>query len=245
MSITLNMVGGGGGKLKDTDAVLAVTVPTGSSVTMTKGAVTLTPTIWTTNADNTLDVAIFPVPASTFDSNAWTVTATLNGDTASDTIVINSAEEYEMALAYNLYLFHNGAYGIPLDYVRSYQSATYSASMTISNNLLDIYLKYLSGSYGAVLQYGAASAVDVTDYSTLVLVIDSDTGWCNSSLGIYTSKSGNYNEGTYVNVGNINISGTHTLDISNISGNMYPALRLWTGTGNEKHIYISDWYLER
>ena len=117
--------------------------------------------------------------------------------------------------------------------------------MTISNNLLDVYLKYLSGQYGSVFQYGAASAVDVTDYSTLVLVIDSDTGWCNSSLGIYTSKSGNYNEGTYVNVGNQNISGTHTLDISNITGNMYPAIRVWCGTGNEKHIYISDWYLAR
>lgn len=97
-----NMVGGGGGSLKNTDAVLIVSVPTGSTVTATKGGVTLTPTIWAQNADNTLDTAIFSVKASTFDSNAWTVTATLNGDTASDTVVIDSAEEYSLELNFRL-----------------------------------------------------------------------------------------------------------------------------------------------
>lgn len=94
-----NMVGGGSGGLKATDAVLIVSVPTGSTVTATKSGVTLTPTMWVQNADNTLDTAIFSVKASTFDSNPWTVTATLNGDTASDTVVINSAKEYSMELS--------------------------------------------------------------------------------------------------------------------------------------------------
>lgn len=97
-----NMVGGGGGGLKNTDAVLIVTVPTGSTVTATKNGVTLTPTIWVQNADNTLDTAIFSIKASTFDSNAWTVTATLNGNTASDTVVVNGAYEYNIALYYRV-----------------------------------------------------------------------------------------------------------------------------------------------
>lgn len=97
-----NMVGGGGGSLKDTDAVLIVSVPTGSTVTATKGGVTLTPTIWVQNADNTTDTAIFSIKASTFDSNPWTVMATLNGDTASDTVVINSAKEYGMELSFRV-----------------------------------------------------------------------------------------------------------------------------------------------
>ena len=103
-----NMVGGGGGSLKNTDAVLIVSVPTGSTVTATKGGVTITPTIWVQNADNTLDSAIFSIPSSTFDANAWTVTATLGADSASDTIVINSNEEFEMELSYGFFLYNKG-----------------------------------------------------------------------------------------------------------------------------------------
>ena len=89
-----------GGGLKDTDAVLIVTVKTGSTVTATKGGVTLTPTIWTQSADNTLDSAIFSIPSSTFDTNAWTVTATLSGEIYSDTIIINAPNEYNMEVFY-------------------------------------------------------------------------------------------------------------------------------------------------
>ena len=88
--------------LTTSDALIIATVPTGSTVTATKGGVTLTPTIWTQSADNTLNSAIFSIPSSTFDANAWTVAATLNGDTASDTVVINSAKEYSMKLAFRV-----------------------------------------------------------------------------------------------------------------------------------------------
>lgn len=91
-----------GGGLKDTDAVLIVTVKTGSTVTATKGGVTLTPTIWTQSADNTLDSAIFSIPSSTFDTNAWTVTATLSGEIYSDTIIINASYEYNMEVFYTV-----------------------------------------------------------------------------------------------------------------------------------------------
>ena len=93
---------GSTGGLKDTDAVLIVTVLTGSTVTATKNGVTLTPTIWTQNADNTLDSAIFSIPSSTFDSNPWTVTATLNGEIYSDTIIINASYEYNMEVYYTV-----------------------------------------------------------------------------------------------------------------------------------------------
>ena len=109
MSLTLNMVGGGGGKLKNTDAVLVVTVPTGSTVTATKGGTTLTPTMWVKAADNTLDCAIFSIPASKFDSTTpWTVTATLENDSASDTVTVNAANEYDIELSFSIYLFKAG-----------------------------------------------------------------------------------------------------------------------------------------
>lgn len=103
------VVGGGGGKLKDTDAVLVVTVPTGSTVTATKGGTTLTPTMWVKATDSTLDCAIFSIPASQFDSTTpWTVTATLGTQTASDTVLITSNKQYEVELSFSIYLFKAG-----------------------------------------------------------------------------------------------------------------------------------------
>ena len=105
MSYVFNMVGGSGGGSgpSASDAILTVTVPTGSTVTATKGGVTLTPTMWVQAADPTLDCALFVIASSLFDSvNAWTVTATLGTDTASDTVTIDSNEQYDMRLSYHV-----------------------------------------------------------------------------------------------------------------------------------------------
>lgn len=97
------------GGLKNTDAVLVATVPTGSTVTATKGGTTLTPTMWVRAADQTLDCAIFSIPASQFDSTTpWTITATSGTDTASDTVLITTNKEYEITLGFGLYIIQNG-----------------------------------------------------------------------------------------------------------------------------------------
>lgn len=114
MSLVLNMVGGGGGgSLKDTDAILTVTVPTGSTVTATKGGTTLTPTMWVQAADPTLDCALFVIAPAQFDSvNPWTVTATLETDTGTDTasttVLITTNREYDVELSYIVYIIKNG-----------------------------------------------------------------------------------------------------------------------------------------
>ena len=101
--------GGSGGALSASDAILVVTAPTGSTVTATKGGVTITPTIWVTAEDPTLDCAIFSIKPSLFDSvNPWTVTATLGTDTASDTVIIDDNKEYDLELSYSIELWNNG-----------------------------------------------------------------------------------------------------------------------------------------
>lgn len=105
MSLVLNMVGGGSGGSgpSASDAILTVTVPTGSAVTATKGGTTITPTMWVQAADNTLDCALFVIGPSMFDTqNAWTVTATRSVDTASGTVTIDSNEQYDMNLSYRV-----------------------------------------------------------------------------------------------------------------------------------------------
>lgn len=129
-----NMVGGGGGSLKNTDAVLIVSVPTGSTVTATKGGVTITPTIWVQNADNTLDTAIFSVKASTFDSNPWTVTATLGASSTSNTVIINSAKEYALELTFERILFYNGTTDAELGTFVAVASATIGTELKTTAN---------------------------------------------------------------------------------------------------------------
>lgn len=126
---------GGGGKLKDTDAVLIVTVMTGSTVTATKGGTTLTPTMWTKAADQTLECAIFSIPASQFDSTTpWTVTATLGTDTASTTVLITTNKEYEIGLAFERVLFYNGITDSELVSFDAVSGATIGTELTTTLN---------------------------------------------------------------------------------------------------------------
>lgn len=100
---------GGGSGPSASDAILTVTAPTGSTVTATKGGVTLTPTMWVQAADATLDCALFVISPSLFDSqNPWTVTATLVQDTAVDTVTISENKQYDVFLSFNVYLVRNG-----------------------------------------------------------------------------------------------------------------------------------------
>ena len=94
---------GGGGSLQATDAILRVIAPAGSTVTISKGGVSKSDAGHENAADNTLYDYYFIIHQSQFDSiNPWTVTATLGADSATDTIIINSADEYDMELSYNV-----------------------------------------------------------------------------------------------------------------------------------------------
>lgn len=158
-----NMVGGGSGGLKATDAVLIVSVPTGSTVTATKNGVTLIPTIWVQNVDSTLDTAIFSVKASTFDSNAWTVTATLGDDTSSETVVIDSAKEYSVEITYNHWIFKSGTGEV----IASSTGAQQNASITVGTD--SIVCSYTNTDY-AQLVYWTTSKINLSLYSSLHVV---------------------------------------------------------------------------
>lgn len=97
MSLTLNMVGGGGGGLAATDALLRVQAPAQSTVTITKGGVTKSDAGHENADDHFYYDYYFIIHASQFDSTAWTVTATLNNNSVSKTIVVNAADEYDLA----------------------------------------------------------------------------------------------------------------------------------------------------
>ena len=93
----------GGGGLSDTDALLRVVAPAGSLVTITKGTLTKTDHGHENASDPLTYDYYFIIHQSQFDSiNAWTVTATLNGQTASNTIIIDASDEYDLVMSYHV-----------------------------------------------------------------------------------------------------------------------------------------------
>ena len=109
MSMTFNMVGGGGSGIPGNRAVLVARIPSGSTVTATKGGVTLTPMMWVSETYPDQDIALFVFTPAQFDSvNPWIITATDGTSTASKTVIIDSNKEYEVELTYTLFYYKDG-----------------------------------------------------------------------------------------------------------------------------------------
>ena len=248
MSLTFNMVGGGGGKLKDTDAVLIVTVPTGSTVTAAKGGTTLTPTMWVKATDNTLDCAIFSIPASQFDSTTpWTVTATLGTQTASATVLISENAEYDLELSYSLYLYDNGDLRTAVtggwSYAAFLNTSNYSAGTL--NTAYNGTTCYLSAS-GTTKQISAVTEnkIDVTNYNALYIEVSDYifTGAGYRHLYLVSSRGSVSSPAAQVQ---IDSTGTFAVDVSSITGSYYIGLYLNSGTSGSCAIGFTKMYLVR
>lgn len=229
------VVGGGGGKLKDTDAVLIATVPTGSTVTATKGGTTLTPTMWVKAADSTLDCAIFSIPASQFDSTTpWTVTATDGTSTARATVLITTNKEYEVTLVYELRIITAGARDQSVGIILQHMAETRGSGFLLYKQSTQYDPEYVS--FGPV---------DISTYSTL--------NWRMSVDGLNTDYDNAYGIGqnhgkTLVMSNSMNaIPGqavnTYTQDISRYTGEYYITAFV-ESSGNVPQISIYDLWLE-
>ena len=235
----LNMVGGGGGGLSATDALLRVQAPAGSTVTITKGGTTKTDAGHENADDHTVYDYYFIIHASQFDSvNPWTVTATLGTNTTSDTIIIDSADEYDLVLDYNLWLIRNGVF--TLDYTHTlygYSSATWTEE---SEGYTSLYVPKVSSSFTT----GYFENVDVTDYPYLVCESKtkgySDTAKYCPAAGIINALNKNSNPTTFsawvkLMTGNQTTSayteGTFYCDISSLFGTQNVGLQV-AGSGS-------------
>lgn len=90
--------GGGSGGPTAADAILLVTAPASSVVTMTKGADTRVPTMWVSASGPSWETALFVVEAADFGSTPWAVTAMDGSLTYSKEIVIDGNKEYSLDL---------------------------------------------------------------------------------------------------------------------------------------------------
>ena len=237
MSYVFNMVGGGSGGVGPTssDAILTVTVPTGSTVTMTKGALSLTPTMWVQAAYPTLDCALFVIAPNLFDAvNAWTVTATLVTDTASDTVIISTNKQYNVRIGFShYYLFSgDGVYAGQWSAKAwwSESSAQVTPSLTVSTNLI----------FG-ITNGGTTKVGTVLNSSPLPLSKDTIVyTWNSCSISgssvirpvVLTPYASLYTVVTQGNAVTTN-TGTDTIDISALSsGNYYFGFKIYTANGS-------------
>lgn len=103
---------GGGGGLSTLGAVLHVNAPVGSTITLAKGGVTVKVLDankgHTSAEDDSLADWYYSVSPSNYGS--WTVTATKDAESVSESITVDSNKQYDVELTYNQYLLKDGVF---------------------------------------------------------------------------------------------------------------------------------------
>lgn len=218
MSLTLNMVGGGG-SLKATDALLRVQAPAGSTVTISKGTTTKTDLGHENADDHTRYDYYFIIHQSQFDSvNPWTVTLTPNDAGLSKTVIIDSADEYDVNLYYK-FIYNQGVISSDVgSLVAGYNSGV---ACTRTANADNYYMKGVGnndmGSNGSTV---GNNSINITQYSKIGTVFSAFTRTSDgiAIVGAATGKTSSLST---------RYAGTPTpnepvfVDISALSGNYY------------------------
>lgn len=216
---------GGGGGPTAADAILTVTVPTGSTVTAVKGGVTLTPTMWVQAADASLDCALFVIPPAQFDSvNPWTVTATLETDSDTATVTISENKQYDLTITIPTWLYRRGIYNDDLSggWVttnRRYDSTSASGKYPTITNYAD---RFSFSIYNGGGTYQTVNQIDVTDFNILRLTakgLSSSGGVLRLGTGPASGYFGTSWTSVYEIYGTEATESTHDIDISALTGN--------------------------
>lgn len=99
----------GSGGLSVNNAVLHINAPAGSTITLSKGGLTvkvLEASKGHTNIDGVTADWYYSVSPSNYGE--WTASAAKDGETATETVTVNSNKQYDVPLNYNLYIIKNG-----------------------------------------------------------------------------------------------------------------------------------------
>ena len=247
---TTNAVGSGGG-LKATDAILRVIAPAGSTVTISKGAVSKSDAGHENHDDSSLFDYYFIIRASQFDSvTPWTVTATLGTQSISDTVIIDSADVYSLVLAYTLWLVRDGVseFGtITPMALKTGPDSSGANAPTVSDGSGYIQIGYSSaGSVsGGGIGYWSDSKIDFSKYSSIHIdgTIRNPTSYPeNVAASAWTSvgSSQQDNRILYANISDSTGSTSYVaydtdIDISALTDLAYFGLKAFRGTSTNTY----------
>lgn len=216
---------GGGASLKATDALLRVQAPAGSTVTISKGTTAKIDLGHENADDHTLYDYYFIIHQSQFDSvNPWTVTATLGTSTASSTIIIDAADEYDVELSYRLYLYNHGTIETAIS-GGLVTGGNYGVTPTRTFNADNFYMRGAGASQsGANGTEVTDNLIDITPYSKLCAVFSalSTTGTTTSAYIGVTSQKADGRRSTFTAFEIANSANTVCeLDISSLNSAYY------------------------
>lgn len=181
-------------------ATIAVTYPSGSTLTCTDGTTTL-------KATTTTGSYTFTVP----NTGTWTVSCTDGTDTATDTVEITADGQSEsVELSYSLHIS-------PATYEYSVYNKLYGKA-SVSDETIKI--SYTEDGANSECVVTFKNAIDVTKYSTLqatanITKISDTAGNGRLTLGVASSKPSSYNEPSAIaSVNAARSTGTQTLTVS-------------------------------
>ena len=254
---------GGGGGLQSTDAILRVIAPAGSTVTISKGGVSKSDLGHENAADHTLYDYYFIIHASQFDSvNPWTVTATLGAHSKSSTIIIDTADEYDMVISYTLWLVRNGVseFGTitPMALKATSEATTgYAPTVSYGTGYVQIgYSSVASSNGGGGIGYWSDAKIDLSKYSNLHIdgTVRNPSSYAENVASSAWTSFGNSqqdNRVLYANITNSKESTSYVayntdIDISEAVDTAYFGVKTYRGTssGNYTVTRINNCYFE-
>ena len=166
-----------------TKSVIIVTAPTGSTVTCTKGTTVKTATEkngewWFKN----------------LDIGTWTVTATLDDQTAVKTVTLEQLTVVYLTMRYGV-LYENGESVVQFvntatsnlgGYTNNANAGTNKGSVTFGDSSISLHCYEVSGGNNSAQFIGSSDKIDLSSYATL------NVSFCELSVTPDDSGTGNY-----------------------------------------------------
>ena len=238
------IIGAGGEGLSVHAAVLHVTAPVGSTVSIAKGGVTVKSLgperghakVRGVNADYYFSIA----PAN---YGEWTVTAALGGESASEVVTISANQQVDVAIWYKLWLYHDGD---TCSSVSGGWEATDLApnagtclAPTLTFNAGDMQAQY---HYSGVIE--TVEQIDLSKINTLHVELMKTWAVQDCYFGVRSQKAGGSDAIPYTLArvqctAEANVRRSFALDVSGLQENASVFFHVWAdGTSTwEGHIY--------
>lgn len=212
---------GGAVGLKSTDALLRVQAPANSTVTISKGTVTKTDLGHENADDHSVYDYYFIIHQSQFDSvTPWTVTAIRDEDSATGTIIVDAADEYDVILNYNLVIFDYGQTDYTFSGVKS--SSVGAIAISIDGDHISASYRYAETTGTGYGYFYTNETFDITPYTTM-RIYGAITSRGYAGVGTTTTSMDAYANGT-------SSTQEYVVDVSQLSGQHMFRLNINSGS---------------
>lgn len=218
------VVGGSGGGLSIKNAVIHVKAPIGSTIDFSKGGVvskSIGPDKAHPNSDGSNADYYYSVKSGNYGT--WTITGTLDGDTATESVTVDAAYVYDVEIIYGYYWVKNGVLVNPMRFT--------GTTGFESNGEGYVYPKTSDTGWHAAYQ-----DIDVSEYSVLSITYIHNAG-AAKYIGMWDS-SGNMT--AYTTLGTVSQDTVATFDVSNLTGTRRVGLRF---AGEGTYMLVKDFLL--